>query len=295
MQTFCRRREDLDNQQKAKILAEALPYIRDYSGKIVVVKYGGNAMTDEGLKSAVMRDLILLNLVGIKVVLVHGGGPEISDTLKAMGKESRFVGGLRYTDEETLRTVQMVLAGKTNKDLVKLIEKNGGHAMGLCGIDGGMIRAERIKKDGEDIGYVGEVTAVDTKPILDILEMGYIPVIATLGCDETGQAYNINADTAAARIAAELKAENLVAMTDVRGLLLDSKDEDSVISEVKVSEVPKLVRAGIIGGGMIPKVECCVEAVRRGVRRTFIIDGRLPHSLLIELMTDEGIGTMFVS
>lgn len=284
----------INNQEKALILAQALPYIKEYSGKVVVVKYGGNAMTEDMLKSAVMRDIILLRLVGIKIVLVHGGGPEINEALKAIGKESRFVGGLRYTDEETLRIVQMVLAGKTNKDLVNLIQQEGGNALGLCGIDGGMIRARRVKKDGEDLGYVGEIVSVDTKPVFDTIEKGYIPVIATLGCGYDGKVYNINADTAAARIAAELKAENLVSLTDVRGLLRDSSDEESLIPEVRVSEVPGLMREGIISGGMIPKVECCVEAVRRGVHRAFIIDGRIPHSLLIELMTDEGIGTMFV-
>lgn len=284
----------INNQEKALILAQALPYIKEYSGKVVVVKYGGNAMTEDMLKSAVMKDIILLRLVGIKIVLVHGGGPEINEALKAIGKESRFVGGLRYTDEETLRIVQMVLAGKTNKDLVNLIQQEGGNALGLCGIDGGMIRARRVKKDGEDLGYVGEIVSVDTKPVFDTIEKGYIPVIATLGCGYDGKVYNINADTAAARIAAELKAENLVSLTDVRGLLRDSSDEESLIPEVRVSEVPGLMREGIISGGMIPKVECCVEAVRRGVHRAFIIDGRIPHSLLIELMTDEGIGTMFV-
>lgn len=284
----------INNQEKALILAQALPYIKEYSGKVVVVKYGGNAMTEDMLKSAVMRDIILLRLVGIKIVLVHGGGPEINEALKAIGKESRFVGGLRYTDEKTLRIVQMVLAGKTNKDLVNLIQQEGGNALGLCGIDGGMIRARRVKKDGEDLGYVGEIVSVDTKPVFDTIEKGYIPVIATLGCGYDGKVYNINADTAAARIAAELKAENLVSLTDVRGLLRDSSDEESLIPEVRVSEVPGLMREGIISGGMIPKVECCVEAVRRGVHRAFIIDGRIPHSLLIELMTDEGIGTMFV-
>ena len=283
------------NQEKAQVLAQALPYIQAYSGKVVVVKYGGNAMIDGQLKAAVMSDLVLLSLVGIRIVLVHGGGPEINEALRAVGKESRFVGGLRYTDAETLRIVQMVLAGKTNKDLVNLLERQGGHALGLCGIDGGMIHAQRVTKDGEDIGFVGEVTSVDTKqPILDTLDRGYIPVIATLGCGGDGTVYNINADVAAARIAAELGAENLVSMTDVRGLLRDRTDEGTLIPEVRVSDVPQLVRQGIIQGGMIPKVECCVEAVRRGVRRAFIIDGRIPHSLLIELMTNEGIGTMFV-
>ena len=234
-------------------MAEALPYIRNYNQKIVVVKYGGNAMVSPELKAAVMSDLVLLSLVGIRPVLVHGGGPEISATLKAMGLESRFIGGLRYTDAETLKVVQMVLSGKTNKDLVNLLEQQGGRALGLCGIDGRMIRAEKLRS-AEDLGYVGEVTGVDTKLIRDALEMGYIPVIATLGVD----------------------------------------DEDTLIPVVNVSEVPALVRRGIISGGMIPKVQCCVDAVRRGVSRAFIIDGRIPHSILIELMTDAGIGTMFL-
>lgn len=281
----------ITNADKALVLAKALPYIQKYNDKIVVVKYGGNAMVNEELKAAVMSDIVLLSLVGIHVVLVHGGGPEITATLKAMGKESRFVNGLRYTDEETVKVVQMVLCGKTNKDLVNLLQQNGGRSVGFCGIDAGMILCK--KADG-DVGFVGDVTHVDTKLIMDAIEDGYIPVIATLGCDEAGQPYNINADSAAARIAAELKAENLISMTDVRGLLRDKDDESTLISVVKASEVPGLVRQGIIAGGMIPKVDCCVEAVRRGVRRAFIIDGRIPHSILIEMMTDEGIGTMFL-
>lgn len=281
----------ITNADKALVLSKALPYIQKYSNKIVVIKYGGNAMINDELKTAVMGDIILLSLVGIRVVLVHGGGPEITSTLKALGKESRFVNGLRYTDEETVKVVQMVLCGKTNKDLVNLLQQNGGKAIGLCGIDGGMIRC---KKTEVDAGFVGDVVHVDTKPILDALNDGYIPVIATLGCDESGQPYNINADSAASRIAAELKAENLISMTDIRGLLRDKDDESTLISVVKASEVPALVRQGIIAGGMIPKVDCCVEAVRRGVRRAFIIDGRIPHSILIEMMTDEGIGTMFL-
>ena len=284
---------EISYAQKAQVLAEALPYIRNYNQKIVVVKYGGNAMVSPELKAAVMSDLVLLSLVGIRPVLVHGGGPEISATLKAMGLESRFIGGLRYTDAETLKVVQMVLSGKTNKDLVNLLEQQGGRALGLCGIDGRMIRAEKLRS-AEDLGYVGEVTGVDTKLIRDALEMGYIPVIATLGVDEAGTVYNINADTAASRIAAELRAENLISMTDIRGLLTDKDDEDTLIPVVNVSEVPALVRRGIISGGMIPKVQCCVDAVRRGVSRAFIIDGRIPHSILIELMTDAGIGTMFL-
>ena len=240
-----------------------------------------------------MSDIVLLSLVGIKIVLVHGGGPEITETLKAIGKESRFIGGLRYTDEETLKVAQMVLAGKTNKDLVNLLEQQGGRAIGLCGIDGRMISAKKIEGEA-DLGYVGEVTGVDATVLRDALDRGYIPVIATLGCGEDGTVYNINADSAACRIAAELHAENLISMTDVRGLLRNRDDENTLIPEVKVSEVPLLVRQGVIAGGMIPKVECCVEAVRRGVKRAFIIDGRIPHSILIELMTNEGIGTMFL-
>lgn len=281
----------ITNADKALVLAKALPYIQEYNGKIVVVKYGGNAMVNEELKAAVMSDIVLLSLVGIHVVLVHGGGPEITATLKSMGKESRFVNGLRYTDEETVKVVQMVLCGKTNKDLVNLLQQNGGRAVGFCGIDAGMIRC---KKTEADAGFVGDVTHVDTTLIRDAIEDGYIPVIATLGCDENGQPYNINADSAAARIASELGAENLISMTDVRGLLRDKDDESTLISVVNASEVPGLVRQGIIAGGMIPKVDCCVEAVRRGVRRAFIIDGRIPHSILIEMMTDEGIGTMFL-
>ncbi|MEM1485231.1 acetylglutamate kinase [Oscillospiraceae bacterium PP1C4] len=281
------------NANKAGVLAEALPYIQKYYNKIVVVKYGGNAMINAELKAAVMSDIVLLSLVGIKIVLVHGGGPEINETLGAMGKESKFIGGLRYTDEETIKVVQMVLSGKTNKDLVSLLQSNNGRALGLCGIDGRMIQAKRIGGD-VDLGYVGEVVGVNTKLINDTLDMGYIPVVATLGVDDEGVVYNINADSAASRIAAELHAENLISMTDIRGLLRDKDNEDTVISKVNASEVPALIREGIISGGMIPKVDCCVEAVRRGVKRAFIIDGRIPHSILIEMMTDEGMGTMFL-
>lgn len=283
----------ISNSDKATVLAQALPYLQKYYNKVVVVKYGGNAMINEELKAAVMSDIVLLSLVGIKLVLVHGGGPEISETLSALGKESKFIGGLRYTDEETVKVVQMVLAGKTNKDLVGLLQGHGGRALGLCGIDGGMIGAKKL--EGEtDLGYVGEVCGVNTKLINDALDMGYIPVIATLGVDGEGTVYNINADSAASRIAAELHAENLISMTDIRGLLRDKDDDATLIPEVHCSEVPALVRQGVISGGMIPKVECCVEAVRRGVKRAFIIDGRIPHSILIEMMTDEGIGTMFL-
>ena len=283
----------MNNQDKAQVLIQALPYIQKYSGKIVVIKYGGNAMTNESLKSSVMSDLVLLTLVGVKVVLVHGGGPEISETMKRMGMEPRFVGGLRYTDAETAKVVQMVLAGKTNKDLVALLQRSGGRALGLCGIDGGMIRAKKLEGEN-DLGFVGEVTGIDPTPILDALRNGYIPVVSTVGCDEEGNVYNINADTAAARIAATLGAENIILMTDIRGLLRDKDDDSTLIPVVNVSEVPYLIREGIISGGMIPKIECCVEDVRRGVKRAFIIDGRIDHSILIEMLSDEGIGTMFL-
>lgn len=282
---------NLFNSDKAQVLAEALPYIQKYYNKVVVVKYGGNAMINTELKEAVMSDIVLLSLVGIRIVLVHGGGPEITETLHALGKESRFVDGLRYTDEDTVKVVQMVLAGKTNKDLVGLLQKNNGRSLGLCGIDGKMIQVEKVDAD---VGYVGEVTGVNTKLINDALDMGYIPVIATLGCDGDGTVYNINADAAASRIASELHAESLILLTDIRGLLTDKTDESTLISSVNASTVPALIRQGIIQGGMIPKVDCCVEAVRRGVNQANIIDGRVPHSILIELLTDEGMGTMFL-
>lgn len=284
---------NISNTDKAAVLAEALPYLQKYYNKVVVVKYGGNAMVNDALKEAVMSDIVLLSLVGIRIVLVHGGGPEISAALKAAGKESRFVNGLRYTDQETLDVVQMVLCGKVNKELVRLLQRKGGRAVGLCGIDGQMIHAEKAQS-GEDLGLVGEVAGVNAAPILDVLEAGYIPVIATLGVGTDGTVYNINADAAAARIAAELHAENLISLTDIRGLLRNRDDDATLISEVRCSELPALVRQGIVSGGMIPKVECCVEAVRRGVSRAFIIDGRIPHSILIEMMTNEGIGTMFL-
>ena len=282
----------LSTTDKAGVLIQALPYIQKYTDKIVVIKYGGNAMIDDALKQAVMSDLVLLSLVGIKVVLVHGGGPEISQTLQRMGKESKFIGGLRVTDAETAEIVQMVLCGKVNKDLVSLIQQNNGRALGLCGIDGHMLRVQKLA--GEvDLGYVGDITSVDTTPILNALHNGYIPVIATVGADETGQIYNINADTAAARIASELGAENIILMTDIRGLLEKKEDESTLIPYVQVSDVPYLKKQGVISGGMIPKVDCCVEAVRRGVGSAVIIDGRIPHSILIEILSDEGIGTLF--
>lgn len=279
----------MNNETRANILIDSLPYIQKYNGKIVVVKYGGNAMTNEILKQAVMSDIVLLTLVGVKVVLVHGGGPEISEMLKKTGKESRFVNGLRYTDEETVDIVQMVLAGKVNKDLVALLHRHKGKAIGLCGLDGNMIVANQLDKE---LGFVGEITEINTEIITNSLENGFIPVISTVGSDENGQVYNINADTAAARIAAELGAENLILMTDVKGLLGDKDDESTHIKAVGVSEVPYLKRQGIIQGGMIPKIDCCVEAVRRGVHKSIIIDGRIPHSILIELLTSEGVGTM---
>ena len=282
----------LSTTDKAGVLIQALPYIQKYTDKIVVIKYGGNAMIDDALKQAVMSDLVLLSLVGIKVVLVHGGGPEISQTLQRMGKESKFIGGLRVTDAETAEIVQMVLCGKVNKDLVSLIQQNNGRALGLCGIDGHMLRVQKLA--GEvDLGYVGDITSVDTTPILNALHNGYIPVIATVGADATGQVYNINADTAAARIASELGAENIILMTDIRGLLEKKEDESTLIPYVQVSDVPYLKKQGVISGGMIPKVDCCVEAVRRGVGSAVIIDGRIPHSILIEILSDEGIGTLF--
>ncbi|MCI6022612.1 MAG: acetylglutamate kinase [Candidatus Faecivivens sp.] len=284
--------EQISNVIKAEVLNQALPYIQKYHDKIVVVKYGGNAMTSPELKDAVMSDIVLLGLVGIKVVLVHGGGPEISDMLKRVGIQSRFVNGLRYTDEETAEIVRMVLAGKVNKGLVSSLEHHGGNALGLCGSDGQMLKVKKLEAS-EDLGYVGEITDVNVKVITDALDNGFIPVIATVATDEQGQVYNINADTAAARIAAALGAENLILMTDIRGLLQDKNDESTLIPEVHVSEVPFLIKQGIISGGMIPKIECCVEAVRRGVPKAIIIDGRIPHSILIEILSNEGVGTLF--
>ena len=278
------------NAQRAKVLIEALPYIQRYSGKILVIKYGGNAMINEELKKAVMGDIVLLSQIGVKVVLVHGGGPEISDTLKKMGKPTEFVDGLRVTDAETAQVVQMVLAGKISKSLVNLIGNLGGRAIGLSGMDGHMIEARKLD---ERLGFVGEITNVDPTPILDVLDKGYIPVISTVGCDSEGNVYNINADTAAARIAGTLRAESFISMTDIAGILRDKDDPSTLVRVIGVSEAPQLMREGIISGGMIPKVDCCIEAIRRGVGRVFIIDGRIPHAILIETLTDEGIGTMF--
>ncbi len=285
---------EINNNIRAQVLVDALPYIQKYNNKIVVVKYGGNAMTNKELKQAVMNDIVLLSLVGVKVVLVHGGGPEISDMLKKLNIESKFIGGLRYTDEATVDVVKMVLSGKVNKELVNLLTRTRGRALGLCGIDGQMLTAERkTGPNGEDLGFVGDIVKVNEKPILDALDNGYIPVIATVAADEFGQTYNVNADTAAARIAAQLRAENLILMTDIAGLLRNKDDPSTLIPFVNVSEVPFLKRKGIISGGMIPKIDCCVEAVRRGVKKTAIIDGRVPHSILIETLSNEGIGTQF--
>ena len=282
----------IDNKQRAEVLIEALPHIRKYSGKILLVKYGGSAMTDEGLKRAVMGDLVLLSLIGVKVVLVHGGGPEITEMLTKLGKKTEFVDGLRVTDAETADVVQMVLAGKVNKGLVNLIQSLGGRAIGLSGADGGLIRAKQMDAR---LGFVGEIESLNVKPVTDMLEMGYIPVISSVGCDAEGNVYNINADTAAAKIAGMLKAESFINLTDTPGLLEDENDESTLIGKIFVSEAQRMINQGQLSGGMIPKVSCCVEAIRRGVRKVFIIDGRVPHSILIETLTDEGMGTMFVS
>ena len=286
---------NLTPETRAGILVEALPYIQEYAGQIIVVKYGGNAMINEELKEAVIQDIVLLNLVGIKVVLVHGGGPEISDMLKKIGKESKFVKGLRYTDEETMDIVQMILCGKVNKNLVSLLEKAGGKGVGLGGMDGGLFKAVRLQDpDGTEYGYVGEITEVNEKLVLDMLSEGYIPVVSSVaaGIDEETN-YNINADTAAEKLAVALKAKKLILLTDVRGLMREPGDDSTLIPKLKVSEVPALIKSGIISGGMIPKVDCCVEAVRQGVERANIQDGRVPHSILIELLSKDGVGTMF--
>lgn len=278
------------NTMKANVLTAALPYIQKYYGKTVVVKYGGNAMIHPSLKKAVMSDIILLSLVGIHVVLVHGGGPEISGMLKRLDIPSRFVDGLRYTDDATVEVVQMVLSGKTNKDLVSLIGQLGGKAMGLCGIDGCMIQAKKL---AGDYGYVGDITTVDVTPINTAIQSGYIPVIATVGTDCCGNVYNINADTAAAEIAAALQAENIITLTDIRGLLRDVDDPDSLITNVTLADIPHLMEAGIISGGMIPKVKSLEKAIGSGVKKAVMIDGRIEHSILIEMFSNEGIGTMF--
>ena len=280
---------DFSNAQRAEVLTEALPYIKRYTGKIVVVKYGGNAMINEELKMQVMEDIVLLWLIGVKVVLVHGGGPEINDLMNRLGKKAEFVNGLRVTDKETVDIVQMVLAGKVNKTLVNLLEMKGGRAMGISGMDGMLIES-KIKD--ERLGYVGEITKIHIRPVTDLLEKGYIPVISTVGCDRQGNTYNINGDTAAAHIAGALGAERLIMMTDIAGVLRDKDDPDSLIPEITVADAENLQKEGIISGGMIPKVDCCVEAIREGVKNVIIMDGRVPHSILMELLTDEGAGTM---
>ncbi|MBQ4345908.1 MAG: acetylglutamate kinase [Oscillospiraceae bacterium] len=286
--------DSISNRIRSQVLIDALPYIQRYNHKVIVVKYGGNAMTNEALKEAVMSDIVLLSLVGIRVVLVHGGGPEISDMLHRLNIESRFVGGLRYTDAETAEVVRMVLAGKVNKELVSHLTRHQGQALGLCGIDGELLKATK-KESKPDVGLVGEITEVNTKPILMALDNGYIPVIATVACGADGQVYNVNADTAAAAIAAVLGAENLILMTDIAGLLRDKNDPETLIPSVSISEVQNLKRQGIISGGMIPKIDCCVEAIRRGVKKAVIIDGRVPHSILVEICSNEGVGTQFLS
>ena len=281
--------DQFSNAQRAQVLTAALPYIRRYNGKIVVVKYGGNAMISEQLRQQVMEDIVLLWLVGVKVVLVHGGGPEISSMMQKLGKEPKFVNGLRVTDKETVDIVQMVLAGKVNKTLVSLLEVNGGHAMGISGMDGRLIMA---KQKSADLGYVGSITGVNIDPVIDLLEKGYIPVVSTLGCDEEGNIYNINGDTAAAFIAGALGAERLIMMTDIAGVLRDKNDPSTLIPELTIQEAVKLFEDEVIAGGMIPKVECCIDAILRGVECAIIMDGRVPHSILMELLTDEGAGTM---
>ena len=279
---------ELSNAHRAEVLTQALPYIKRYNGKIVVIKYGGNAMIDEQLKQQVMEDIVLLWLIGVKVVLVHGGGPEISEFMQKLGKQPKFVEGLRVTDQETVDIVQMVLAGKVNKTLVNLLQMKGGNAVGLSGMDGRLIQAE-IKD--ERLGFVGEITGVDIQPVLDLLEKGYIPVISTIGCDANGNSYNINSDTATAHIAAALNAERLIMMTDIAGILKDKDDPSTLIPELTVEEAMKLYDVGVISGGMIPKVDCCIRAINDGVENVVIMDGRVPHSILMELLTDEGAGT----
>lgn len=281
---------ELTNSQRANILVEALPYIKKYNNKIIVIKYGGNAMINEELKEAVMGDVVLLSLIGVKVVLVHGGGPEITEMLNKIGKKSEFVDGLRVTDRETVDVVQMVLAGKINKQLVNLLQGKGGRAIGLSGIDGRMIRA---KKKDERLGFVGEITKVNVAPIWDMLDRGYIPVVSTIGCDDEGNSYNINADTAAAKIASALNAESFITLTDTHGILRDKEDPSTLIKKLNISQTETLISNGIISDGMIPKIRCCTEAIKEGVKKVFIIDGRIHHSILIEMLTDEGIGTMF--
>lgn len=279
------------NAQRAEILTQALPYIQKYYNKVVVIKYGGNAMIDEERKQQVMEDIVLLSLIGVKVVLVHGGGPEINEMLGRIGKESEFVDGLRVTDRETVEVVEMVLAGKVNKSLVQLLEMKGGKAMGISGMDGGMIEA---KVKDERLGYVGEITRVNVEPILDLLEKNYIPVVSTLGYDKQGNLYNINADTAAAKIAGEMKAESLISMTDIAGILRDPQDIGTLLPVVDLEDAEQLLQEGVISGGMIPKIRCCMDTIRGGVQKVFVLDGRVPHSILVEMLTDEGVGTMVI-
>ncbi|MCL2747435.1 MAG: acetylglutamate kinase [Oscillospiraceae bacterium] len=282
----------LSNIDKAQILSEALPYIRRYHHKTVVIKYGGNAMQSHALRQAVIGDVVLLSLVGIRVVVVHGGGPEISDIMEKTGKKPVFVDGLRHTDQETMQLVQMVLCGRVGKQLAQLIGEMGGRALGLSGLDGRLLTARRT---GRDLGFVGEITRVDPASVIHALAGGYIPVVSTVACgEENGVVYNINADTAAARLAAALGAEKLILLTDVRGLMRDPRDEGTLLPVVRLSEVPQLIKSGVVAGGMIPKVECCVEAVRQGVSRATILDGRVPHAILIEMLSDEGLGTMIL-
>ncbi len=282
---------NLYNAERATVLVEALPYIKKYNGKVVVIKYGGNAMINDDLKQRVMEDIVLLTLIGVKVVLVHGGGPEITDMLERVGKESKFVDGLRVTDKESTEIVQMVLAGKINKSLVNLLETKGGKAMGICGIDGQMIKAE--VKD-ERLGFVGKITDVNVEPVTDLLDRGYIPVVSTIGCDKQGNVYNINADTAAAYIAGAMKADRFILMTDIAGILHDKDNPDSLVPLVDIKEAAELFNNEVISGGMIPKVECCIDAINRGVDKVTIMDGRVPHAILLDMLTDEGVGTMVV-
>lgn len=283
--------KNFTNSQRAEVLTQALPYIKDYNGKVLVVKYGGNAMINQHLKEQVMEDIVLLHLIGVKVVLVHGGGPEISELMEKLGKEPKFIDGLRVTDKETIDIVQMVLAGKVNKSLVNFLEMKGGKAMGISGMDGHLIEA---KMKDERLGYVGSITNVNIECVEDLLQKGYIPVISTIGCDAEGNAYNINGDTAAARIAGALGAERLIMMTDIAGLLKDKDDPSTLIPEVTISEAKKLMEDGVIQGGMIPKIKCCIDAIGHGVKNVVIMDGRIPHSILMEILTDEGAGTMVI-
>jgi len=289
--------EQLHNEEWAEVLVQALPYFKHWVGKVVVVKYGGNAMLNEDLKNAVMEDIVLLNTIGIQVVLVHGGGPEINTMLDRVGKKSRFINGLRATDGETMEIVQMVLAGKLNKDIVGMLLQHGGKAVGLCGVDSGLLRAKKIDVEGDDLGFVGEVTEVHPEIIKTLLEQGFIPVISTIALGEQGDTnrYNINADTAAAKIAVALQAEKFVQLTNVPGVLRNIDDPSTLIHRITRQAIPSMIATGIVSSGMIPKIECCLEALNGGVPRTHIIDGRVPHSLLIEMFSDRGVGTMLMN